>query len=81
MNFINENLHKIIYELKSIKTEKDYIELSKNFTQERDKLINEKEELLKLSTNLKNDNNNKEEIEKAHFSIEYTAKEMKDIFI
>ena len=23
----------------------------------------------------------KEEIEKAHFSIEYTAKEMKDIFI
>ena len=29
-----------------------------------DKLINEKEELLKLSTNLKNDNNNKEEIEK-----------------
>ena len=36
MNFINENLHKIIYELKSIKTEKDYI----NFCNKYKKLIN-----------------------------------------
>ncbi len=62
LNLCIRNLY--IDKVKNVITEKDYIELSKNFTQERDKLINEKEELLKLSTNLKNDNNNKEEIEK-----------------
>ena len=36
MNFINEDLYKIIYELKSIKTEKDYI----NFCYKNEKLIN-----------------------------------------
>lgn len=62
LNLCIRNLY--MDKVKNVITEKDYIELSKNFTQERDKLINEKEELLKLSTNLKNDNNNKEEIEK-----------------
>lgn len=62
LNLCIRNLY--MDKVKNVITEKDYIELSKNFTQERDKIINEKEELLKLSTNLKNDNNNKEEIEK-----------------
>ncbi len=62
LNLCIRNLY--MDKVKNVITENDYIELSKNFTQERDKLINEKEELLKLSTNLKNDNNNKEEIEK-----------------
>lgn len=62
LNLCIRNLY--MDKVKNVITEKDYIGLSKNFTQERDKLINEKEELLKLSTNLKNDNNNKEEIEK-----------------
>lgn len=62
LNLCIRNLY--MDKVKNVITEKDYIELSKNFTQERDKLINEKEELLKLSTNLKNDNNNKKEIEK-----------------
>lgn len=62
LNLCIRNLY--MDKVKNVITEKDYIELSKNFTQERDKLINEKEELLKLFTNLKNDNNNKEEIEK-----------------
>ena len=62
LNLCIRNLY--MDKVKNAITEKDYIELSKNFTQERDKLINEKEELLKLYTNLKNDNNNKEEIEK-----------------
>lgn len=61
LNLCIRNLY--MDKVKNVITENDYIELSKNFTQERDKLINEKEELLKLSTNLKNDNN-KEEIEK-----------------
>lgn len=62
LNLCIRNLY--MDKVKNVITEKDYIELSKNFTQERDKLTDEKEELLKLSTNLKNDNNNKEEIEK-----------------
>lgn len=45
MNFINENLHKIIYELKSIKTEKDYI----NFCNKYKKLINYMPEFKKLN--------------------------------
>lgn len=45
MNFINENLHKIIYELKSIKTEKDYIE----FCNKYEKLINYMPEFKKLN--------------------------------
>ena len=36
MNFIKENLYKIIYELKSIKTEKNYI----NFCNKYEKIIN-----------------------------------------
>lgn len=62
LNLCIRNLY--MDKVKNVITENDYIELSKNFSQERDKLINEKEELLQLSTNLKNDNNNKEEIEK-----------------
>ena len=45
MNFINENLHKIIYKLKSIKTEKDYI----NFCNKYKKLINYMPELKKIN--------------------------------
>ena len=45
MNFINENLHKIIYELESIKTEKDYI----NFCNKYKKLINYMPEFKKLN--------------------------------
>lgn len=45
MNFINENLHKIIYELKSIKTEQDYI----NFCNKYKKLINYMPEFKKLN--------------------------------
>lgn len=45
MNFINENLKKIIYELKSIKTGKDYI----NFCNKYKKLINYMPEFKKLN--------------------------------
>ena len=45
MNFINENFHKIIYELKSIKTEKDYIK----FCNKYEKLINYMPEFKKLN--------------------------------
>ncbi len=45
MNFINEDLYKIIYELKSINTEKDYI----NFCYKNEKLINYMPEFEKIN--------------------------------
>ena len=45
MNFINEDLYKIIYELKSINTEKDYI----NFCYKNEKLINYMPEFKKIN--------------------------------
>ncbi len=62
LNLCIKNLY--MDKVKNVITEKDYIELSKNFTQEREDYTNEKEELLKLRTNLKNENTNKQEIEK-----------------
>ena len=46
IDFINEDLYNIIYELKSIKTEKDYI----NFCNKYEKIINYMPEFKKLNT-------------------------------